>query len=190
MAGILAWTACREQPAPRVARARPARALRHAARPGKIALLLLTSDKSSVILSGVYKSHQSEGAAVDGAARRSRLVQRRAWVPKSRIDLLQGTLDMLILKTLALGPMHGWGISQRIAQISEAVLQVNQGSLYPALQRLETAGYVDSEWGASDNNRQARFYRLTKKGQKQLRDEKVLWERMAAAVARILAAES
>ena len=109
---------------------------------------------------------------------------------KSKVDLLQGTLDMLILKTLALGPMHGWGISQRIAQISEDVLQVYQGSLYPALQRLETAGWIDSEWGASDNNRQARFYRLTKKGHKQLRDETAAWERLTGAVAKILSAES
>ena len=111
-------------------------------------------------------------------------------MPKAKTELLQGTLDMLILKTLALGPMHGWGISQRIAQISEDVLQVYQGSLYPALQRLETAGWIESEWGASDNNRQARFYRLTKKGQKQLRDETASWERMTGAVAKILSAES
>lgn len=108
---------------------------------------------------------------------------------RTRQDLLQGTLDLLILKTLALGPMHGWGISQRIQQISEDVLRVNQGSLYPALQRLETAGWIQSEWGSSENNRQARFYRLTKRGQKQLREEKVLWERMSAAVGRVLAAE-
>lgn len=106
------------------------------------------------------------------------------------LDLLQGTLDLLILKTLALGPMHGWGISQRIQQVSQDVLRVNQGSLYPALQRLETAGWIDAEWGASDNNRQAKFYRLTKAGQKQLRDEQVAWERMTGAVARILAAGS
>jgi transcriptional regulator len=111
-------------------------------------------------------------------------------LPKSKTDLLQGTLDMLILKTIALGPMHGWGISQRIAQISDDVLQVYQGSLYPALQRLETAGLIDSAWGASENNRQARFYRLTKKGQKQLRQETAQWERMAGAVARILKAEA
>ena len=83
---------------------------------------------------------------------------------KSKLDLLQGTLDLLILKTLALGPMHGWGISQRIQQISEDVLRVNQGSLYPALHRLESAGWIDAEWGASENNRQAKFYRLTKTG--------------------------
>ena len=89
----------------------------------------------------------------------------------AKLDLLQGTLDLLILKTLALGPQHGWGISQRIQQISENVLRVNQGSLYPALQRLETAGWIESEWGASENNRQAKFYRLTKKGERQLQDE-------------------
>jgi PadR family transcriptional regulator, regulatory protein PadR len=107
----------------------------------------------------------------------------------SRLDLLQGTLDMLILKTLAIGPMHGWGISQRIQQISEDVLRVNQGSLYPALHRLEAAGWVEAEWGASDNNRQAKFYRLTRTGQKQLRDEAAQWEVMAGAVARIMATE-
>ena len=108
---------------------------------------------------------------------------------KSQLDLLQGTLDLLILKTLALGPMHGWGISQRIQQISEDVLRVNQGSLYPALHRLESAGWIDAEWGASENNRQAKFYKLTRAGAKQLREETAQWERMAGAVARILAVE-
>ena len=108
---------------------------------------------------------------------------------KSQADLLQGTLDLLILKTLALGPMHGWGISQRIQQVSEDVLRVNQGSLYPALHRLEAAGWIASEWGASENNRQARFYRLTRAGAKQLREETAQWERIAGAVARILAVE-
>jgi PadR family transcriptional regulator PadR len=107
--------------------------------------------------------------------------------PKS--DLLQGTLDMLILKTLALGPMHGWGISQRIQQISEDVLTVNQGSLYPALHRLEAAGWIAAEWGASENNRQAKFYRLTRTGQRQLRDEAAQWARIAGAVSRIMAVE-
>ena len=109
---------------------------------------------------------------------------------KSRLDVLQGTLDMLILKTLALGPMHGWGISQRIQQISDDVLRVNQGSLYPALHRLEAAGWIESEWGASENNRQAKFYKLTRAGQKQLREETLQWERMAGAVARILSVEA
>jgi transcriptional regulator len=110
-------------------------------------------------------------------------------VGKSQLDLLQGTLDLLILKTLAPGPMHGWGISQRILQISEDVLRVNQGSLYPALHRLEAAGWIDAEWGASENNRQAKFYRLTRSGAKQLREETAHWERMTGAVARILAVE-
>jgi transcriptional regulator len=105
----------------------------------------------------------------------------------AKSDLLQGTLDLLILKTLALEPTHGWGISQRIQQISQDVLQVNQGSLYPALQRLEQQGWIDSEWGVSENNRRARFYRLTDKGRRQLAAETENWERVSAAVARILA---
>jgi transcriptional regulator len=108
---------------------------------------------------------------------------------RQKQDLLQGTLDMLILQTLALEPMHGWGISQRIQQISENVLRVNQGSLYPALQRLDTAGWIESEWGASENNRQAKFYRLTRTGAKQLKDETAQWERMTLAVQRILETE-
>ena len=108
---------------------------------------------------------------------------------KSQLDLLQGTLDLLILKTLGLGAMHGWGISQRIQQISEDVLRVNQGSLYPALHRLEAAGWIQSEWGASENNRQARFYKLTRAGQAQLRAATAQWDRMAGAVARILSVE-
>jgi len=105
---------------------------------------------------------------------------------KANVDLLQGTLDLLILKTLGPGPMHGWGISQRIQQISEDVLRVQQGSLYPALYRLEQQGWIASEWGASENNRRAKFYRLTKLGYKQLDSETENWNRLAAAVARIL----
>ena len=108
--------------------------------------------------------------------------------PKS--DLLQGTLDMLILKTLALGPQHGWGIAQRLQQVSEDVLQVNQGSLYPALHRLEMQGWVEAEWGVSDANRQAKFYRLTKAGHKQLQVEEQQWARLTAAVGRVLAAKA
>ena len=108
----------------------------------------------------------------------------------AKLDLLQGTLDLLILKTLALGPQHGWGISQRIQQISENVLRVNQGSLYPALQRLDTAGWIESEWGASENNRQAKFYRLTRAGAKQLKDEAAQWAKMTLAVQRILETEA
>ena len=107
-----------------------------------------------------------------------------------KLDLLQGTLDLLILKTLALGAQHGWGISQRIQQISDNVLRVNQGSLYPALQRLETAGWIDSEWSTSENNRQAKFYQLTRTGARQLKDETQQWERMTGAVAKILASEA
>jgi transcriptional regulator len=106
----------------------------------------------------------------------------------SKSDLLQGTLDLLILKTLAGGPMHGWGVAQRIHVLSNEILQVNQGSLYPALHRLEQQGLITAEWAASDNNRQAKFYELTRAGRKQLADETRNWERMAGAVARILEA--
>ena len=102
-------------------------------------------------------------------------------------DLLQGTLDVLILKTLSPGAMHGWGISQRIQQLSQDVLQVNQGSLYPALYRLENQGWIKAEWGTSENNRRAKFYELTRAGRKQLSEETESWERFSAAVARVLA---
>lgn len=105
---------------------------------------------------------------------------------KGKADLLQGTLDLLILKTLELEPMHGWGITQRIQQVSESVLQVNQGSLYPALHRLEERGWVRAFWGNSENNRQARFYELTPAGEKQLVEEKENWLRLSGAVARIV----
>jgi transcriptional regulator len=104
----------------------------------------------------------------------------------SKTDLLQGTLDLLILRTLASGEMHGWGISQRLQQVSEDVLKVNQGSLYPALYRLEQQGWIASSWGDSENNRRAKFYRLTRAGRAQLAEETATWERMAAAVARVL----
>jgi PadR family transcriptional regulator, regulatory protein PadR len=105
----------------------------------------------------------------------------------NKSDLLQGTLDLLILKTLEPGSMHGWGISLRIQAVSNEVLQVNQGSLYPALHRLEQQGLISSEWGASENNRQAKYYQLTRTGRKQLTEETKNWERLAEAVARILA---
>jgi transcriptional regulator len=108
----------------------------------------------------------------------------------ARTDLLQGTLDLLILKTLALGPQHGWGISQRIRQISDDVLRVNQGSLYPALHRLEEQGWIAAEWGVSENNREARFYHLTRTGQRQLQAETAQWARVTAAVSRVLDATS
>src|SRR5688500_3164645 len=102
-------------------------------------------------------------------------------------DLLQGTLDLLILRTLAAGPKHGWGISLNIQQVSEDVLQVNQGSLYPALHRLEQQGLIASQWGNSENNRQAKFYQLTREGRKSLAEEQKNWERLSSAVARVLA---
>ena len=103
-----------------------------------------------------------------------------------RSDLLQGTLDMLILKVVALGPIHGYGISQRIRQISRAVLLVQQGSLYPALHRLEKRGWLEAEWGESENCRDAKFYRLSAKGRKQLAREESNWHRLAGAVTQIL----
>jgi PadR family transcriptional regulator PadR len=105
---------------------------------------------------------------------------------QSRIDLLQGTLDLLILRTLQVGPMHGWAISERIQQISEDVLQVNQGSLYPALHRLEHRGWIKPEWGISELGRRARFYRLTAAGRKQLELESRNWDRLTAAIGRVL----
>ncbi len=107
----------------------------------------------------------------------------------TRTDLLHGTLDLLILKTLQVGePMHGWGISVRIQQLSQDVLQLNQGSLYPALHRLEHKGWIRAGWGTSENNRRAKFYRMTTLGRSQLTDEKEQWDLFTAAVQRILAA--
>ena len=106
--------------------------------------------------------------------------------PLEKADLLQGTLDLLILKVVALGPVHGYGISQRIRQISDSVLQVQQGSLYPALHRLERRGWLDATWGESDAGRQAKFYKLSAKGRKQLTAEEQNWQRLSAAVALIM----
>ncbi|PYT22587.1 MAG: PadR family transcriptional regulator [Acidobacteria bacterium] len=105
---------------------------------------------------------------------------------KSRLDLLQGTLDLLILRTLQTGALHGWAISERIQQISRDTLQVNQGSLYPALHRLEHQGWIKAEWGVSELGRRARFYRLTASGRKQLELETENWARLAAAIGRVL----
>ena len=102
-------------------------------------------------------------------------------------DLLQGTLDLLILKTLALEAMHGWGIAQRIQQVSNDALQIGQGSLYPALHRLEYKGWIQAEWGQSENNRRAKYYQLTKEGQKQLASESKDWARICAAIGSIMA---
>jgi len=107
-------------------------------------------------------------------------------MPIEKSDLLQGTLDMLILKIVELGPVHGYGISQRIRQISREVLQVQQGSLYPALHRLEKRGWLAAEWGESDNGRQAKFYKLSAKGRKQLASEEWNWNRLSGAVGHIL----
>ncbi len=101
-------------------------------------------------------------------------------------DLVQGTLDLLILKTIALEPMHGWGIAQRIRQVSKEVLQVNQGALYPALHRLEQSGWIRAKWGESDNNRRAKFYSLTPAGRKYLEQEHASWQRLSAAIGLVL----
>src|SRR5712691_8473638 len=105
---------------------------------------------------------------------------------RSRLDLLQGTLDLLILRALQTEPMHGWAISERIQQISQEVLHVNQGSLYPALHRLEHQGWIKAEWGVAETGRRARFYRLTATGRKQLELETENWARLAAAIGRVL----
>lgn len=107
-------------------------------------------------------------------------------MPPEKSDLLQGTLDMLILKIVALGPVHGYGISQRIRQISNEVLQVQQGSLYPALHRLEKRGWLAANWGESENGRQAKFYKLSIKGRKQLAAEESNWARLSDAIGLIL----
>ena len=101
-------------------------------------------------------------------------------------DLVQGTVDLLILKTIALEPLHGWAIAQRIRQLSDEILQVQQGSLYPALQRLEKQGWITADWGASENNRRARFYRLTKAGQKRLAQEEAAWARLSSGIGLVL----
>ena len=107
-------------------------------------------------------------------------------MPPSQPDVLRGTLDLLVLKTLALAPMHGWGITQRISTSSRGVLEVNQGSLYLALQRLEQRGAITAEWRTTDNNRRAKYYRLTPKGRRELAEETEAWQRYALAVAWVL----
>src|SRR5215469_3865091 len=110
--------------------------------------------------------------------------------PESNTDLIQGTLDMLILKTLSLEPMHGFGIARRIEQVSRGVFKVNPGSLLTAFQRLERMGWLDAEWRETDNSRRAKFYRLTRAGRKQLEIETANWNRRASAIARLLKAEA
>ena len=101
-------------------------------------------------------------------------------------ELVQGTVDLLILKTIALEPLHGWAIAQRIKQLSDDILQVQQGSLYPALQRLERQGWITAEWGASENNRRARFYCLTRAGKKRLEHEEAAWQRLSSGIGLVL----
>jgi transcriptional regulator len=111
-------------------------------------------------------------------------------MPPGRIDILQGTLDLLILRTLdVLGPMHGWGIARRLEQVSDDLLYLNQGTIYPALLRLEQRSWIRAEWGTTDNNRRAKFYRLTRTGKAQLRAETDHWEQMVAVVSQVLKAE-
>ena len=107
-------------------------------------------------------------------------------MPMASIDLPQGTLDLLILRTVSLEPLHGWAIAERIQQVSSAILQIQQGSLYPALHRLERRGWVKSRWGTSDNNRRAKYYELTKSGRQQLEVEKDAWKKLTVAVAQVL----
>ena len=107
-------------------------------------------------------------------------------MPTQRIDLPQGTLDLLILRTLALGPQHGWAVSERVQQMSSDVLQIQQGSLYPALHRLERRGWIKARWGMSENNRRAKYYELTRSGHRQLEVEKDAWEKLTAAMAQVL----
>ena len=106
--------------------------------------------------------------------------------PRPQTDALRGSLDLLVLKTLSLAPMHGWGINQRVQQVSHGVLEVNQGSLYPALQRLEQEGLVTSDWGTTDNNRRARYYRITASGRRALGRELENWRRFAAGLEAVL----
>jgi PadR family transcriptional regulator, regulatory protein PadR len=109
---------------------------------------------------------------------------------ESRAEVLQGTLDLIVLKTLdVMGPLHGYGIAQRIQLVSEDLLRLNQGTLYPALLRLEQRGWISSKWGVSDNNRKAKYYSLTRAGRRQLAAEAESWERMAGVIARLLGAE-
>jgi PadR family transcriptional regulator PadR len=110
----------------------------------------------------------------------------RGPLPTQHIDLPQGTLDLLILRTLALEPLHGWAISERVQQISSDVLRIQQGSLYPALHRLERRGWIKARWGTSDNNRRAKYYELTKNGRRQLEIEQDAWKKLTTAVAQVL----
>jgi PadR family transcriptional regulator len=137
----------------------------------------------------VASSIQNEHLLTINRSRRSFLliVKRRIAMAQTRGEVLQGTLDLIVLKTLdALGPLHGYGIAVRIQQVSADLLKLNQGTLYPALLRLEQRGWISSKWGVSDNNRKAKYYSLTRSGRKQLLAETESWERMAALMTRLL----
>jgi PadR family transcriptional regulator PadR len=108
---------------------------------------------------------------------------------RNKLEFLPGTLDMLVLKTLAIGPQHGYGIARRIEQVSQEVLQVEEGSLYPALHRMEKKGWVSAEWGLSESNRKAKFYRLTRPGRRRLTAETESWERVSAAIGEVMRAQ-
>jgi PadR family transcriptional regulator, regulatory protein PadR len=125
---------------------------------------------------------------IDKNARHA-VVERRGEAMPPSTDLLQGTLDLLILQTLVSGPMHGWAVAQRIQQVSRDVLQIGQGSLYPALHRLEYKGWIRSDWGASENNRRAKYYSLTRAGKKQLETELKTWDRLSSAIGLVLGRE-
>jgi transcriptional regulator len=103
-----------------------------------------------------------------------------------KIDLPQGTLDLLVLRVLSVGAMHGWGIAQRLSIVSKDVLQLQEGTLYPALYRMEAKGWIESEWAASENNRRAKYYRLTKVGRKQLEAQRETWDRLTAVIAQVM----
>src|SRR5215217_1016023 len=109
-------------------------------------------------------------------------------VARQKPELPQGTIDLLVLKALSLGPMHGYGIGQRIQQLAEGMLQIEEGTLYPALYRIEQKGWIESEWGVSENNRRARFYKITRRGRKQLATEESHWEHLSTAVTKVLKA--
>jgi PadR family transcriptional regulator, regulatory protein PadR len=122
---------------------------------------------------------------------RTKMEAKRVSANDGKSEVLQGTLDLLVLKTLeTMGPMHGWGIARRLEQVSENMLQLNQGTVYPALLRLEQAGWIGSDWGMSENNRRARFYELTGAGRRRLRMEEKNWDRMSALIARVLRPET
>jgi PadR family transcriptional regulator PadR len=140
-------------------------------RPYRVGFLLTINRSASMLLLIIYRSWDEE----------------RLMTPP-RAEVLQGTLDLIVLKTLdAMGPLHGYGIAMRIQQVSEDLVKLNQGTLYPALLRLEQRGWISSKWGVSDNNRKAKYYSLTKSGRKQLVAETESWERMASVIGRLIA---